>query len=138
MKNTVAKKLGLLAASGLLACTCAVAAGCAAQSEAPSTAVAGTETTPRLMPAQHQKYVDRPAYKCYTCHGSFEKGNPAVASAVALPFGHYVNNDPETRELDPLRNDCRSCHSVDPGKERDAAEFEAAEVETGQDKLDGE
>lgn len=138
MKITAKKKLGAFAAAALLACTCLAAAGCAAESDAPSTAVAGTETTPRLMPSQHQKYVDRTAYKCYKCHGASEKGNPSVAAATALPSGHYVDNNPESRELDPIRHDCRSCHSVDPGKQRDAQEFESAEVETGQDKLDGE
>jgi cytochrome c-type protein NapB len=41
-------------------------------------------------------------------------------------------------ELDPSRNNCRQCHVVDANKEMDAAKLEAAEVETGQDKLDGE
>ena len=48
--------------------------------------------------------------------------------------GHYVNNDPSTFELDPIRNECRSCHSVDPNKKLgDDATYEEAEVETGQE-----
>lgn len=123
------------AAAGALLCACLAAAGCAG-SAAPSSAAEGTETEPRLMPAQHQKYVDRPAYKCYRCHGASEQGNPSVENAVAMPDGHYVDNDPGSFELDPLRTECRSCHAVDPGKQREPGRFQDAEVESGQDGLD--
>lgn len=123
------------AAAGALLCACLAAAGCAG-SAAPSGAAEGTETEPRLMPAQHQKYVDRPAYKCYRCHGASEQGNPSVENAVAMPDGHYVDNDPGSFELDPLRTECRSCHAVDPGKQREPGRFQDAEVESGQDGLD--
>lgn len=120
-----------------LALSCALLAGCQAAQEAPSDAVAGTETTPRLMPAQHEKYLDRTAYKCYGCHGATDRGNPNAGRAIAMPDGHYVNNDPSSKELDPIRSECRSCHSVDPGKRLHEDEyFEQAEVETGQDGLD--
>ena len=37
----------------------------------------------------------------------------------------------------PIRNECRSCHSVDPDKKLgDDATHEEAEVETGQEGLD--
>ena len=108
-------RVGIAVATVALAVGCVAGAGCAAQQPEPSNAVAGTETTPKLMPAQHQKYVD----------------------AVAMPNGHYVNNDPSTFELDPIRNECRSCHSVDPNKKLgDDATYEEAEVETGQEGLD--
>ena len=62
---------------------------------------------------------------------------PEPSNAVAMPNGHYVNNDPSTFELDPIRNECRSCHSVDPNKKLgDDATYEEAEVETGQEGLD--
>ena len=99
--------------------------------------VHSTEDYSRFMPAQHQKYVDRTAYKCYRCHGASVQGNPTAKNAVAMPNGHYVNNDPSTFELDPIRNECRSCHSVDPNKKLgDDATYEEAEVETGQEGLD--
>ena len=120
--------IALAAAAAL--CFCAVS-GCAASS-GQSSAAEGTETMPKLMPAQHQKYVDRPAYKCYRCHGASEKGNPTVSNAVAMPDGHYVDNDPSTFALDPLRTECRSCHAVDPGKKRAPGEFQMAEEESGQ------
>jgi cytochrome c-type protein NapB len=91
-----------------------------------------------MMPALHQKYVDRTAYQCYKCHGASEKGDPSASGAVKIPDGHYVNADRSTMQLDPSRNNCRQCHVVDANKEMDAAKLEAAEVETGQDKLDGE
>lgn len=131
------KRLAAFAAAGVLCLACFGVAGCAQQTPEPSSAVAGTETTPRLLPAQHQKYVDRTAYKCYSCHGASERGNPTAAGAVALPDGHYVDNDPSSFKLDPIRNECRSCHSVDSGKQMGSDDvFEQAEVETGQDKLD--
>ena len=136
MKMNMKTRMGVAAVTVVLAVGCVAGAGCAAQQEQPSTAVAGTETTPKLMPAQHQKYVDRTAYKCYRCHGASTQGNPTAKNAVAMPSGHYVNNDPSTFELDPIRNECRSCHSVDPNKQLgDDATYEEAEVETGQDKL---
>lgn len=65
------------------------------------------------------------------------QGNPTAKNAIAMPNGHYVNNDPSTFELDPIRNECRSCHSVDPNKKLgDDAIYEEAEVETGQEGLD--
>lgn len=136
-KKSVAKKALVSGIAALMvACVCAVA-GCAAQ-EAPSTATEGTETTPKLMPSQHQKYVDRTAYKCYRCHGASEKGNPSVPNAVAMPNGHYVNDDPTSYELDPIRTECRSCHSVDPDKQRSPGTFQKAEEDSGQDHLDDE
>lgn len=129
--------VGIAVATVALAVGCVAGAGCAAQQPEPSNAIAGTETTPKLMPAQHQKYVDRTAYKCYRCHGASVQGNPTAKNAVAMPNGHYVNNDPSTFELDPIRNECRSCHSVDPNKKLgDDATYEEAEVETGQEGLD--
>ena len=128
-------KLAVMALALCVACFGLVALGCSNSDQGGSDAVAGTETTPRFMPAQHQRYVDRPMYKCYRCHGASEMGNPTVAAAVALPDGHYVNNDPSAYELDPARNQCRSCHAVDTGYIVDEAIFEAAEVESGQDNL---
>lgn len=120
-----------------LALLCAVVAGCSSQQAAPSDAVAGTETTPRLMPAYHQKYADSPAYKCYGCHGATDRGNPNARNATAMPDGHYVNNDPSSQKLDPIRNECRSCHAVDPNKEYHEDEYyEEAERQSGQDGLD--
>ena len=64
-------------------------------------------------------------------------GCVAGAGCAAQQPGHYVNNDPSTFELDPIRNECRSCHSVDPNKKLgDDATYEEAEVETGQEGLD--
>ena len=57
---------------------------------------------------------------------------------MKIPDGHYVNEDRKAMELDASRNNCRQCHVVDSNKQMDAAKLEAAEVETGQDKLDGE
>ena len=129
------KKLAAILVAAALAATCGLAAGCQSND---ATAVMGTETTPKMMPALHQKYVDRTAYQCYKCHGASEKGDPSASGAVKIPDGHYVNADRSSMELDASRNNCRQCHVVDSNKQMDAAKLEAAEVETGQDKLDGE
>ena len=71
-------RVGIAVVTVVLAVGCVAGAGCAAQQPEPSNAVAGTETTPKLMPAQHQKYVDRTAYKCYRCHGASVQGNPTA------------------------------------------------------------
>lgn len=133
LKKRIAAVLVCLA----LAATAGFAAGCA-PSVSDSSAVPGTETTPKLMPALHQKYVEHTEYQCYKCHGASEKGDPSASGAAKIPDGHYVNNDRSTKQLDPIRNNCRQCHTVDSDKQMDAAKLEAAEVETGQDKLDGE
>ena len=80
-------RVGIAVVTVVLAVGCVAGAGCAAQQLEPSNAVAGTETTPKLMPAQHQKYVDRAAYKCYRCHGASVQGNPTAKNAVAMPNG---------------------------------------------------
>lgn len=129
------KKLTAFLVCAALAATCGLAVGCSGGSD--SSAVMGTETTPKMMPALHQKYVDNVKYQCYKCHGASDKGDPSASGAVKIPDGHYVNADRSTRELDPSRNNCRQCHVVDSNKQMDAAKLEAAEVETGQDQLDG-
>ena len=129
------KKLAAILVALALAAMCGLAVGCQSND---ASAVMGTETTPKMMPALHQKYVDRTAYQCYKCHGASEKGDPSANGAVKIPDGHYVNEDRSKMELDASRNNCRQCHVVDSNKQMDAAKLEAAEVETGQDKLDGE
>lgn len=130
------KKIAAFLVCAALAATCGLAA-CSSDGEDAS-AVPGTETTPKMMPALHQKYVDNTAYQCYKCHGASEKGDPSAKGAVKIPDGHYLNGDRTTMQLDPSRENCRQCHVVDSGKQMDAEKLEEAEVETGQDQLDGE
>ena len=141
MNATASKRTRLVAAAlAAAALACAIMTGCADNRPGDAyEAVAGTETTPALMPASHEKYLNKAVYKCYYCHGASDRGNPSVSSAVAMPTGHYVDNDPSTRELAPERNQCRTCHSVDYGKVYDDAKIlEQAEIETGQDAYDDE
>lgn len=128
------KKLVAFFVAAALAATCGLAVGCSGGDD--SSAVMGTETTPKMMPALHVKYVENSKYQCYKCHGASEKGDPSAKGAVKIPDGHYVDADRSTMQLDASRNNCRQCHVVDSNKEMDAAKLEAAEVETGQDKLD--
>lgn len=137
MTFSLKKKITAALVCLALAATCGFAAGCA-PSTSDSSAVIGTETTPKLMPALHQKYVEHTEYQCYKCHGASDKGDPSASGAVRIPDGHYVDSDRSTKQLDPIRNNCRQCHTVDSNKEMDAAKLEAAEVETGQQGLDGE
>ncbi|MBE6470862.1 MAG: hypothetical protein E7000_04035 [Coriobacteriaceae bacterium] len=134
MTTSLKQKLTAALVCLMLAATCGLAAGCSSNDD--SSAVMGTETTPKMMPALHAKYVENIKYQCYKCHGASEKGDPTASGAVKIPDGHYVNQDRSTKQLDASRNNCRQCHVVDSNKEMDAAKLEAAEVETGQDKLD--
>ena len=79
-------------------------------------AVAGTETMPALMPANHATYLTQAELPCQTCHGTDESGQPKNAAAAELPKGQYVNEDPSTGQIDPARAQCISCHVVDPQK----------------------
>ena len=128
------KKLMAVLVCLALAATCGLAAGC--QSSSDSSATPGTETTPKMMPALHKKYVENTEYQCYKCHGASEAGDPTASGAVKIPDGHYVNSDRSTMELDASRTNCRQCHVVDSDKEMDANKLEEAEVATGQDKID--
>ena len=129
------KRIAAILVCVALAATCGLAAGCGSDD---SSAVPGTETTPKMMPALHQKYVDNTKYQCYKCHGASEKGDPSASGAVKIPDGHYVDQDRSTMQLDPSRDNCRQCHVPDAGKEMDADKLEQAEIETGQDGLDGD
>ena len=81
-----------------------------------SDAVPGTETEPTLEPADHVHLSKQDAQTCYACHGAGENSNPMLANAVALPVGHYVDNDPSTLKLAPVRYQCYTCHSIDANK----------------------
>ena len=79
-------------------------------------AVAGTETTPALMPSNHASYLTQAELPCQTCHGTDDKGEPINAAAATVPKGHYVDEDPSKGQIDPVRAQCTSCHVVDPAK----------------------
>lgn len=105
MKKTAltAMALTLTLALGALA-GCAGAAGSGAAGTAP-------EGTPAPLPASHQgRFDDLGASGCYGCHGANEKANPQLATAAVLPEDHYLNGMYETLALDPVREQCNTCH----------------------------
>lgn len=103
MKKT---KLGIVVASALL--MIAIGCGCSSTVSSGASSPAGT---PPLMPVGHaDRFQDLGANGCYGCHGSNENANPMLASAPALPDDHYQQGMPVTRSIDPVREQCITCH----------------------------
>ena len=75
-------------------------------------AMLGVEGTPPLQPADHANRAERPASRCYGCHGAGSQANPQLADATALPDDHYANGDVESTKLEPAREQCITCHPV--------------------------
>ena len=64
-----------------------------------------------LMPASHEgRFDDLGAPGCYGCHGSSEQANPLLATAPALPEDHYADGTSASREINPVRAQCNTCH----------------------------
>lgn len=83
--------------------------GCSSGGEAASDTSA--EGTPTPVPASHQgRFEDLGADGCYGCHGANEQANPQLATATVMPEDHYLNSMYETRALDPVREQCNTCH----------------------------
>lgn len=67
---------------------------------------------PGLMPASHEgRFELLGANGCYGCHGASERSNPMLKDAVALPENHYLNSTSSSYEIDPVRDQCNTCHA---------------------------
>ena len=83
-------------------------AGCAVPAEKSYDASAHA---PALMPASHNgRFAELGAQGCYGCHGSSDQADPLLASAPKMPADHYSNSEPASREIDPVRMQCNTCH----------------------------
>lgn len=105
------KKTALAAVALTLALSLGAVAGCSSGGSAADNSTS-PEGAPTLMPANHQgRFEDLGADGCYGCHGANEKANPQLASATVIPEDHYLNGMYETLALDPVREQCNTCHS---------------------------
>lgn len=91
----------------------AALAGCATQQ---TTGWSGNDNIPAgaapLMPPTHEgRYDSLGADGCYGCHGANDQANPMLTGSVALPDDHYLNADAQTKEVDPVREQCITCHA---------------------------
>lgn len=91
-----------------LALSACMLAGC-------SGAQAGTSSTsdgqPAPMPVNHNgRYMDLGDSGCYGCHGANEKANPQLVGSVKMPEDHYMQAMYATMTIDPVYNQCITCH----------------------------
>ncbi len=69
---------------------------------------------PPLQPASdHDGRWEQQGEKgCYGCHGAGSLGNPMLTSAPAMPENHYTGASSDSKEVDPGRLQCITCHPV--------------------------
>ncbi|WP_139653121.1 hypothetical protein [Raoultibacter phocaeensis] len=105
----------------ITACLCLAVAGSlgvfAGCSEAPAGAsgaeAVAAEGAPALQPTDHAGKFERGgANMCYGCHGNGSLANPQLKGAVIIPEDHYADGSYDSKELDPLRAECITCHPV--------------------------
>lgn len=66
---------------------------------------------PPLMPPTHVGRADNlGAAGCYGCHGANDLANPMLNGATALPDDHYKDGNVETKQIEPTRKQCITCH----------------------------
>ena len=71
-------------------------------------AVAGCSSEPA---ATHDGRFDSlGANGCYGCHGANDQANPMLNGSVALPEDHYADGGSNSKELEPTRTQCITCH----------------------------
>ena len=91
-------------------------AGCSESGATPSGTSdpkAGALGAPALQPADHEGKFERGGSSmCYGCHGNGSLANPHLTGAVLIPEVHYVDGSYDSKELDPIRAECITCHPV--------------------------
>ncbi len=105
-KSLIAASLAFAMVAGLGA-----AAGCSAEPAELELNANVPEGAAPLMPATHEGRFDSlGANGCYGCHGANDQANPMLNGSTALPEDHYLNGDAGTRQLEPTREQCITCH----------------------------
>lgn len=103
------KKITVLTLTLTLALGVMAVAGCTSSAAEEEEVV--SDGAPAMIPADHAgRYEEDGAWGCFICHGESDYGNPAMVTAVAMPNDHYVDGDSHTQELDPVREQCITCH----------------------------
>lgn len=103
------KKFSILIVALVLIAVCALI-GCATTQDNASEKVPGA---PALQPANHEGRSERGGSNlCYGCHGAGSLANPNLTYASKIPEDHYKDQSYETKEIDPDREQCITCHPV--------------------------
>ena len=88
----------------------------AAESEDVGATSAGTTTMlglPDLQPSDHEGRFEAAGYEmCVVCHTASEPGGETPGGGSAIPADHFVDGDMSTGIVDPVRNQCITCHPV--------------------------
>lgn len=107
MKKRIITAFTCLAFVGMLG----MFAGCGADSSA---TVADTNPgAPNLQPADHEGRSETGGSNmCYGCHGNGSQANPQLTGATIIPEDHYVDSSYDSKEIDPNRGQCITCHPV--------------------------
>lgn len=86
-----------------------VLGGCSGASAGAPSSVGDGQPAP--MPVNHSgRYMDLGDRGCYGCHGANEKANPQLVGAVMMPEDHYSQAMYQTMMIDPVYNQCITCH----------------------------
>ena len=106
------KTLITVCACLVLAATLSIAAGCSATNgaTAPEATPAGA---PALQPTDHADRFERGgANRCYGCHGNGSLANPQLVGANLIPEDHSADASYDSKQIDPNRDQCITCHPV--------------------------
>ena len=86
-------------------------AGCSSEPAKADVNASIPEGAAPLMPATHDGRFDSlGANGCYGCHGANDQANPMLNGSVALPEDHYADGGSTSKELEPTRTQCITCH----------------------------
>ena len=111
------KRASIIAFALVMALGCGMFAGCAGGgSEAEAEVSDGSAP---LMPVDHDGRFDAEegGAKCYNCHGATADANPKVESATAMPEDHYKDGSYDSLAIEPVRDQCITCHVQDRAAE---------------------
>ncbi len=68
---------------------------------------------PGIQPADHEGRFEAGGYTvCVACHSADEPGGKTPGGGAAIPADHYVAGDISLGAVDPVRNQCLTCHPV--------------------------
>lgn len=105
------KRIAGIALALTLGAGCLALGGCAEQGAKPDVNADIPEGAAPLMPAGHEgRFESLGAAGCYGCHGASRTADPMLAGAVSFPDDHYAGGNPSSLMMDPVREQCNTCH----------------------------
>ncbi|HBT95395.1 MAG TPA: hypothetical protein DEB24_04575 [Coriobacteriia bacterium] len=112
------KKLIILATVFALVMSMGLLAACAGGTSTTTTTATTVERDglPNNLPnADHLNYIElqtKTGKECQTCHmATDDKGTPTQKDAGIMPADHYVDGSYASKQFDPQRIQCGSCHA---------------------------